>query len=256
VARGTAYLTSDGSYVPVPSWSLPDGIELVDDPGPARWIEDLTRDNWARVAGILPDHFEAYVRVLHPANRPVGTHEREPVSWAEVAQMNGKRMHARAEFAKLAGIEPLNGRPSWGERPEEGDLPPEVAEPLVRVLRRFTNDPDSCWFCIWFGWGDLHLLEGYDEDTYPHVKAPGREYLLTRGSIDLVTCFGKDMHNAPSIWWPDDRAWCVATEIDLDSTYVGGSAELTTALMDEPELEVWPAEATDRLDYDSDTLND
>ena len=28
---------------------------------------------------------------------------------------------------------------------------------------------------------------------------------------------------SPSIWWPDDHAWCVATEIDLMTTYVGCS---------------------------------
>lgn len=27
----------------------------------------------------------------------------------------------------------------------------------------------------------------------------------------------------PSLWWPDDRTWCVATEIDFRWTYVGGS---------------------------------
>lgn len=257
VTQSAALLTQGGRHVPYPSWSLPDGVDLVDDPAPARWVEEsLARHPWATVGAILPDHFEAYARVLHPAYRRVGASEHEPVSWAEVAAMTGKTMHARAEFAKLAGIEPWNGRPSWGERPDVGDLPLEVSEPLVGLLRRFTSAPDRCWFCIWNGWGDLFALEGYEEDAYPHVKTPGREYLLAVGGIDMATRIGEDGRNDPSIWWPDDRAWCVATEIDLDTTYVGGTRACITALSQDPRLEVWPAGVTDRIDFDSDTLND
>ena len=32
--------------------------------------------------------------------------------------------------------------------------------------------------------------------------------------------------HSPSIWWPEDRAWCVATDIDLFDTYVGGSGRV------------------------------
>ena len=25
----------------------------------------------------------------------------------------------------------------------------------------------------------------------------------------------------PNLWWSDERSWCVATEIDLNTTYIG-----------------------------------
>lgn len=37
--------------------------------------------------------------------------------------------------------------------------------------------------------------------------------------------------------WPDDRAWCLATEIDSEVTYVGGSEELIAAVLGSEELE-------------------
>jgi hypothetical protein len=256
-SRGSALLTTGGRYVPAPPWALPEGLVLMHDPTPARWIEDSApKYDWATVGAIMPEGFDAYARVLHPAYRRTGPYEQEPVSWAEVAAMTGRAIHPLAQFAKIAGIEDLNGRPEWGERPDEGDLPREVALPLQRILGSFTEHADGCWFCMWVGWGDLDLLEGYDEDSYPHVKMPGREYLLVHGPLTMLTEVGANGGNDPSIWWPDDRAWCVATEIDLDSTYVGGSAECIAALMADPALETFPAALHDRVDFGSDTIND
>jgi hypothetical protein len=70
-----------------------------------------------------------------------------------------------------------------------------------------------------------------------------------------VEVWPHDLDDGPQIWWPDDRAWCVATEIDLDSTYVGGSRAFIERLMGEPELEVMPAVLDDRVDLGADTIN-
>ncbi len=45
---------------------------------------------------------------------------------------------------------------------------------------------------------------------------------------------------SPNVWWPEDRAWCVATDIDLCDTYVGGSLECVQAVLDHPDLEALP----------------
>jgi hypothetical protein len=38
--------------------------------------------------------------------------------------------------------------------------------------------------------------------------------------------------------WPTDRAWCVASELDIFSTYVACSAEALHALVEHPRIEV------------------
>ncbi len=53
----------------------------------------------------------------------------------------------------------------------------------------------------------------------------------------------------------DDRAWCVATEIDFAWTYVGGSAAAIRAVLADPRLEALRAKLTDRFTRDSDVLN-
>jgi hypothetical protein len=246
-----------GPQVPYPAWSFPEGLELVHDPTPGRWVEEsVVRYPWATVGMLLPEGFEAYARILHPAYRRVTRYEHRPIRWSEVAEMTGRSVHPHVQFERLGNLgDDMNKQPEWGDRPAEGELPEEVAAPLQRILGGFTTTAERCWFCVWYGWGDSFALEGYDEEAYRHVKIPGREYLLLRGPLELVSKVGANGGNDPSIWWPDDHSWCVATEIDLDSTYVGGSSECIARLMEEPALEVLPAALEDRIDLSADTIN-
>lgn len=254
--RGASYLTSDGTYAPLPSWSPPGDVELVGETAVARWVQtSLLAHRFATVGALVPAGFEAYVRILHPAYRDVdGDRRDEPIPWSEVARMLGKSVHPLVQFTKLAGRTD-DERWQWGMAPAEGRLPDEVAQPLVRVLRGHTKTPSECWYALWYGYGDLYALDGYDPDTYPHVKSPGREYLLFKGPLDDLPKLGSSGGDDPTMWWPDDRAWFVATEIDLDSTYVGGSAECIAAIMGEQQLETFPASLDDRVDWGSDTIN-
>jgi len=59
----------------------------------------------------------------------------------------------------------------------------------------------------------------------------------------------------PSLVWPDDRAWCVATETDFDSTLVGCSEECAEALVADERLEALQVPPDGRLDIDGDELN-
>lgn len=60
---------------------------------------------------------------------------------------------------------------------------------------------------------------------------------------------------SPNLIWPSDRRWFVASEIDLDSTFVGGSAELIGELLGDPRLEAWPAHPTDPVTAGTDHIN-
>jgi hypothetical protein len=60
---------------------------------------------------------------------------------------------------------------------------------------------------------------------------------------------------SPSLIFPADRSWFVATEVDFDSTYLGGSQELVDAVVADQRLEAWPVSATDPTDAGSDPIN-
>ncbi|MEP7193771.1 MAG: hypothetical protein ABI903_12995 [Actinomycetota bacterium] len=95
----------------------------------------------------------------------------------------------------------------------------------------------------------------------PRVRLPGRDYLLLTGPLDAAISLGwwPDptwfQAQSPNLFWPADRTWCVATEIDFDSTLVAGTRTLIDALLNEPTLDAWPLDPDDSLDSDADHVN-
>lgn len=67
----------------------------------------------------------------------------------------------------------------------------------------------------------------------------GRDMLLFDGPIEAVSTIGSPANiggeirrRGPQWWWPADRCWFVATEIDHPWTYVAGPAALVDAAVD------------------------
>lgn len=106
----------------------------------------------------------------------------------------------------------------------------------------------------------------------PCLQLPGRGYVLFRSGVAELADPGWVLHApwrdrvaeehgfapsalSPSIVWPGDRAWVWVTEVDYDSTIVGGSAELIQALASDPHLEALEIVAGTALTYDSDDVN-
>ena len=56
-------------------------------------------------------------------------------------------------------------------------------------------------------------------------------------------------HQVANLWWPQDRAWFVASEIDLAWTYVGGPAGLIGELLADMRIEALPAAPDDELSW-------
>ena len=236
-------------WAPAP---LPPGVELVRDMAAARWLEEsVSRHPFPSVGHLVPDLFQAYARVLHPALS--GLYE-EPIRWSAVAAKTGRVVHPLMQFERIAGLpDDPNAQPWWGARPRAGHGP--LTE-IAQALRRFTADPAAnCWIALWEGFGGLDMVEELDDA--PKVTIPQRAYYLFRGPLEAVPALAKagPPWEAPNLWWPGDRAWCVATDIDLDSTYVGGTRECIDALLSDPALEVLPSRIDDRIDVGADEIN-
>ena len=83
------------------------------------------------------------------------------------------------------------------------------------------------------------------------VKLPARYYLLLKGSVAEA----QGWEDGPNLWWSDDRAWWVASEIDFPYTYVAGTSRLIDDVLHHPDLEALPATVADGITYSSDTIN-
>jgi hypothetical protein len=66
---------------------------------------------------------------------------------------------------------------------------------------------------------------------------------------------GRFLPQSPNLFWPEDHAWCVASEVDLSCTLVAGSELLAETLMADPRLETWRVEPDDPITFDSDHVN-
>jgi hypothetical protein len=250
-------------------------LPLSEEVHAADWIRERLHPFAQDVGSVVPSGFAAYARIFHPAS--IAGRPDVDVRWSDVAALSGKTVHPEMQFHAIAP--PAQDPEPRVHQPRLGILSDGQARALDALLSQHSAAPNSCWFCLWDGYGYLHpggtavfvaarppfarvrvglrrlqlrwakprppRLDG------PRVRLPGRDYLLFRAPI--AEALGWE--DGPNLWWPDDHAWCVASEIDFPYTYVGGSQELIAAIIDDPEIEALPATPTDGITYDSDRIN-
>ncbi|MFB9376761.1 hypothetical protein ACFFKU_03885 [Kineococcus gynurae] len=246
------------------------GLRPVEDPDAVGGgIAPRTGGLGSSVTDVVPRGFPAYARILHPVD--LGGDE-EPGTWAGVAARTGRVVHALAQWRSIvtpvAGQDlPVGPEGRWADvQVREGHLEPEALRAVLSVLAPFTGDQE-CVLGMWEGWGWLHGSTGVRytsggkgspppplarppipdvvnaATSYPHLHLPGRDYLLFQGPLDAALRTGKQITpdwfdpQSPSLVWPLDRSWFLASEIDFDSTLLAGSAELVAALLAAPGIE-------------------
>ena len=236
----------------------PNGLEFCSDVSFGRWIEE-SLSGFARLYSLLPGGFPAYARLFHPAY--LGEEEDQPIRWSTVASWTGRTVHPLMQFPYIAGLSDQIGDifvdPPWSSLPWRGSIPEEVCQTLLDVLRAFTSTADRCFFGLWEGYGYI------DTRLYPpkaRLKGRGRDYLLFSGPLEAVMSFYDRKAfpfwgDSPNVWWHEDRTWCVATDIDLLDTYLGGSEACIEAVLGHPGLEALPTGLDARLDVGGDTVN-
>ncbi|MFJ4772086.1 hypothetical protein ACIP88_23755 [Streptomyces uncialis] len=210
------------------------------DLSPAQWLTERTpgHGDFGTVAGVAAPGFAAYARVLHPASL-----DERPVRWSAVAAAHGRELTPLSRWHELTGVDAFYQNDSeygladvWDEHPVEGPTPPDVARALIPVLARHTRTPEQCWFGLWHGYGHL------DFDHFPSFATPNRDEILLSGSLTeaLSPASADEFVELPDLWWPQDRAWCLGGDVDLVSTYIGGSPELIAELLAATEFEAHP----------------
>lgn len=245
------------------SWPIPD-IGAVDDTSQAQWVVEGLAPSLETVGALVPRGFEAYARILHPAwrvRREGGRLVRSPVRWSEVAELRGTTAHrlmrwpqvwalpqfdsSAIEYCVDAGLAPIAG-------PDEGWLPPQVARVIQQVLSAHADTVAPCWFGVWIGFAHEYR-EGIPATHRLSTKY--REWDLFRAPLDALTLnffdVGEFFYQTANIVWPDDRSWCLATDIDLNSSYLGGTKALIEAVLRHEELEAYEASEDDPLGVDN-----
>lgn len=262
----------------------------------AGWVISATHGS-TEVHSLVPDVFESYARIFHPAMREatdrdlpcrapgesrtgVPVHPRmngvpwREVSWREVAEANGKVAHPAMEWTAITGSYEFSWsgmQPGlWAQSPAHDSLPLRLTRVMCEMLTSFTSTPGQCWAAVWEGYADLGGLR-FDE-RLPRLAMRNRPMILASGPLsavpeksftDLSANASHDRedwravecYRSPSLWWPADRAWCVATDVDMQTTYLGGSTECIDSLIRDGRLEVMRVTDEQKITFDADTIN-
>jgi len=240
---------------------LADGVIPAVDGGPGDWLRSrlLASPKGATLVGsVIPVGFEAYARVFHPAQRTPHSGEMAvSVPWGAVVKWSGSILHPEMQWEAISQSRAIttNEQP-WDEDPEVGQMPTETRSALVDVLAPQTSTPDLSWVCFWEGFAGIREFL----PSVPRVQVPHRSYVLVHATVKRVgdgpLLVGPPLRDlGPNLWWPDDRSWCVASEIDFRWTYVGGSAECIQAVLRHERLEALPANPAQRADLLGDSIN-
>lgn len=197
----------------------------------ADWLRPQLRPFASAVGAVVPDGFAAYVQIPHPA-------------------------------------------PVDGSDPPLGNLPADLLRILCATLAAHTESAGACYFCLWDGYGWLQggpsvailtrrrsngtpaLAPALSPEQWygPRVRLPNREYLLFTGPLaaapELGATIGETFRpQSPNLFWPQDHAWCVASEIDLSCTLVAGSEPLAEALVADKRLRAACVDPSDALTW-------
>lgn len=194
-----------------------------------------------------------------------------PMRWRDVAAREGTVLHPQAQWEALVHghVQPRSGEDGWQySEPELGRMDLDDLAAVAAVLARHTATPDACLAALWEGWGELHpgsgtryvLLSSDDDElppmdfpdipresiddalSNPRFGLPGRESLLftldVRALTDSTWAVRAGWTDQFGFWamtplalWPEDRQWYLASEIDFDSTVIGGSRALIDELL-------------------------
>jgi len=232
-------------------------LKLADDAEAARWLAEVLEKPWGRgdranyAASVIPRGYEAYARLFHPAW--LAGEERE-LTWAETAALAGTRPHARMQWHAVSRAGDADGWMRGLVPPEPGRMPAWMLEALAALLERHTRTPESCYFAVWDGWGlpGLMTLRG----RTAHFRLNDRGYYLLKGEVSAATERISPLSpQHASLWWPEDRAWCVATDVEMMWTYVGGTEACVAEILADGRLEAWRASPDDRADAGGDEVN-
>ena len=229
-----------------------------DDVRPGDWVVAGVRNFEYDVGSLVPVGFEAYARVFHPAALDPEEAEPTEVRWAEIAAANGRRAHPLMQWGSITGgweyFDGANQPGVWSRSAHWRDRCPCASrlswpESSSATPARRTRAGSRAWE----GSGGA----AWPSQQGPMLPMPQRNMGLFAGPLTAVTTsFDQPpFEQLASLWWPDDRAWCVATDTDLMSTYVGGSLACVTDVVSSVELEAAQVSVDDKISFDSDLLN-
>jgi hypothetical protein len=156
------------------------------------------------------------------------------IRWKEIASYLGVPFEPQICHAWFrAGMKEPACWPRFLYGPAEGNLDHEELSEIVSILRPFTGH-QKCFIRF----AEIPLI-GTDKP------------LLFAASLDEVAEAGKENNYqfSPEYIWPSDRSWCLCSDFDFEFSFVGGTQEMVSAILNNDTLEAFQIRDDMRVDY-------
>lgn len=176
---------------------MPNDLTVVDGAAAGGWIAPRLEGGFGgRVKQQVPNGYDAYVRVFHPASDA----EWNPTTWAAVARELGRTAHRQMQWHRLVGSNnppEMTGSEWPGSDPDIGEMDELTLTALCNALETHTGDPQHCFF-------GLSTIHGGVEQAYPEAE------LLRWRARDFVV-FAGPLAAARGIGYESGEAWVTDT---------------------------------------------
>lgn len=195
------------------------------------WLAPDATGRSGRRSSLIPLGYGAYFKLLHPAQ---AKDDRRDVSWSEIADSARLPLTVSTRLFDLCVD---SGRRDELALPPHGMMPDKACDQLVNILANFTRTPHQCVTVFSTSWGDL-LPTNLNLRT---GSLRGQTVLLSVADI-MQIC---ELSISPTMWWPADRAWIVATILDTNWSVIGCSHEAGEVIRSAHDLDLLTLELND-----------
>ncbi len=199
-----------------------DHVEAPSSAEPAEWISGTCRGPWGTVGAIVPNRYSLILRVHGPQPTAENWWAAYRDVFATVASI-GERHTSTPTWAWFAvweghGFDARRTHVAW-----RGPLDGAAREALEQERSRLRKEDDQTTAGIQAGLREV-----------PRFALPHRAYYLLTGPVAAASL----VHDPgtmgdwrrPDLFWPDDRTWFVATDVDFWSLYIGGDHDFISEL--------------------------
>lgn len=140
---------------------------------------------------------------------------RHDVEWSDLVRYGppGFAAYVRVPFAETA----------VDDAPTQSD----ALRTALATMTAFTATPADGFVAVWEGWG------GGPAPQAPRLEIPHRSMLLFRGPVAVLRDApalawhgsAAGIRQEPHLVWPEDRAWCLACEVDEEVEFTVGCSD-------------------------------
>ncbi len=189
---------------------------------PAAWLSDACSVRPWTVDGLIPNQYEAVVRLHPPEPEPVGWWQQYRDLFDTVASI-GALHTSTPELGWFAvweghGFGVSSGKMGWRHPPGD-EAERRQRELLLEHHRNAARERNA--------------RIGPALAAVPLFELPDRNYYLLNGPLAALVGLrypDDDDWKNPDLFWPDDRSWFAATDVECWSLYVGGTEPFVTEL--------------------------